>query len=82
MLAEVDELLDETLTEIGTMPVQSNRLDSVEYAAEVDRRLKQRDQELASGTNVEFQAVSTKTDGDMFKHLDRIRTGASTKPEG
>lgn len=33
MIAEVDELLDETLTEIGAIEGDNNRLDSVEYAA-------------------------------------------------
>ena len=32
MLAEVDELLDETLTEIGTIDGENNRVDSVAYA--------------------------------------------------
>ena len=46
MLAEVDELLDETLTEIGTIEGEgaANRLDSVEYAEQFDRRMKEREQ--------------------------------------
>jgi len=49
MLAEVDELLDETLTEIGTIDGDNNRVDSVAYAEELDRKMKQREQEMASG---------------------------------
>ena len=40
MIAEVDELLDETLTEIGAIEQADMRLDSVEYAAEIDKRMK------------------------------------------
>ena len=36
MIAEVDELLDETLTEIGAIEGDINRLDSVEYATQID----------------------------------------------
>lgn len=40
MLAQVDELLDETLTEIGQIEGDSNRVDSYEYAVELERRMK------------------------------------------
>lgn len=43
MLAEVDEFLDETLTEIGTIDGDHNRVDSVAYAEELDRKMKQRE---------------------------------------
>lgn len=43
MLAEVDELLDETLTEMGTVEGNTRRLDSVEYQVELDRHMKLRD---------------------------------------
>ena len=43
MLAEVDELLDETLTEIGTIDGDNHRVDSVGYAEELDRKLKERE---------------------------------------
>lgn len=51
MIAEVDELLDETLTEIGTFEGENNRVDSVAYAEEFDRKMKQREQEMMAGTN-------------------------------
>ena len=41
MLAEVDELLDETLTEIGTIDGGVNRVDSEQYAEQLERRMKQ-----------------------------------------
>ena len=44
-LAEVVELVDETLTEIG--PIEggiSNRVDSVEYGVELEKRLRLREQ--------------------------------------
>ena len=44
MLAEVDELLDETLTEMGQMEGETRRLDSVEYQVELDKKLKEREQ--------------------------------------
>jgi len=47
MLAEVDELLDETLTEIGTIDGDNNRVDSVGYAEEYERKMKEREQHLA-----------------------------------
>lgn len=71
MLAEVDELLDETLTEMGEVEGVSRRLDSVEYQIEYDRRSKQRDEATSFG----FQAVQTNTDPDTFKHLDGIHKG-------
>ena len=46
MLAEVDEFLDETLTEIGAVESNNNRVDSVEYAIEFEQKFKQREQEL------------------------------------
>ena len=51
MLAEVDELLDETLTEIGTIDGDNNRVDSVAYAEELDRKMKLREQEMAAMPN-------------------------------
>ena len=45
-LAEVDELLDETLTEMGAIEDASpgaHRVDSVEYSKEMERRMKLRD---------------------------------------
>lgn len=51
MIAEVDELLDETLTEIGTIEGDNNRVDSVAYAEEFDRKMRQREQEMVAGTN-------------------------------
>jgi len=51
MLAEVDELLDETLTEMGTIDGDNNRVDSVEYAVELDKRMKFREQQMTSNTN-------------------------------
>ena len=71
MLAEVDELLDETLTEMGEVEGATRRLDSVEYQVEYDRRAKLRDEVTSFG----FQAVKTDTDPDTFKHLDRIDKG-------
>jgi len=56
MLAEVDELLDETLTEIGTIDGDNNRVDSVRYAEEVEKRMRSREQEMI---NFQFQAVAT-----------------------
>lgn len=50
MIAEVDELLDETLTEIGTIE-GNNRVDSVAYAEELDRKMKIREQELVGRGN-------------------------------
>ena len=44
MLAQVDELLDETLTEIGQVEGDTRRLDSYEYAAQLDKKMKERDQ--------------------------------------
>ena len=66
MLAEVDELLDETLTEMGQVEGDTRRLDSVEYQVELDRKLKERE--------LGFQAVATHqgSEPDTFKHLDRI----------
>ena len=66
MLAEVDELLDETLTEMGQVEGDTRRLDSIEYQVELDRKLKERE--------LGFQAVATHqgTEPDTFKHLDRI----------
>ena len=40
MLVQVDELLDETLTEVGTFDGENNRVDSVAYAEEIERKLK------------------------------------------
>lgn len=54
MLAEVDELLDETLTEVGTFDGENNRVDSVAYAEEIDRKLKQRVMELGTMPAIEF----------------------------
>ena len=48
MIAEVDELLDETLTEIGAIEQADMRLDSVEYAAEIDKRMKEREDNNAN----------------------------------
>ena len=45
MLAEVDEFLDETLTEIGAVEMSHNRVDSVEYAEAFDRKVRQREQD-------------------------------------
>lgn len=45
-LAEVSELLDETLTEIGKMVGNNFSVDSVEYAAQHENRMKNREQEL------------------------------------
>jgi len=73
MLAEVDELLDETLTEMGAVEGDTRRLDSVEYSVERDRRLKLRDEAASSAFG--FQAVQTNTDPDTFKHLDQIDKG-------
>ena len=39
MLAEVDEFLDETLTEIGQVEMSHNRVDSVEYAEAFERKM-------------------------------------------
>jgi len=54
MLAEVDELLDETLTEIGAFDGENNRVDSVAYAEEIDRKLKLRVQESGAMPAIEF----------------------------
>ena len=44
VLAEVDELLDETLTEIGPYENElSRRVDSVEYAEELREKMKARE---------------------------------------
>jgi len=51
MLAEVDELLDETLTEIGSIDGDNNRVDSVEYAVQLDKKMKHREQQMTSNTN-------------------------------
>ena len=51
MIAEVDELLDETLTEMGAIEGDNNRVDSIEYAATMEKRMKQRELELESSTN-------------------------------
>ena len=69
MLAEVDELLDETLTEMGEVEGATRRLDSVEYQIELNNKLKEREQHSFG-----FQAVATHqgTEPDTFKHLDRI----------
>ena len=78
MLAEVDEFLDETLTEIGAVETSNNRVDSVEYAEAFEKKVKQREQELGLGNlglgNVEFtrDADGRKVGDAMFGHLDRI----------
>ena len=61
MIAEVDELLDETLTEIGQIEGDNNRLDSVEYAAQLDQRMKEREQQLTANVNFKFQSVPGST---------------------
>ena len=48
MLAEVDELLDETLTEIGTIEGDNNRVDSVAYAEQLERKMREREVQLAT----------------------------------
>ena len=57
MLAEVDEFLDETLTEIGATEMSHKRVDSIEYAEAFQVKFKQqREQEeaQASGNNFNF----------------------------
>ena len=51
MLAQVDELLDETLTEMGQVEGDTRRLDSYEYAAQLDKKMKERDQ-MAMANNI------------------------------
>ncbi len=77
MIAEVDELLDETLTEIGTIE-GNNRVDSVAYAEELDRKMKMREQELVERGNFQFHQVATNGGEDkasMFNHLDQREPG-------
>ena len=63
MLAEVDEFLDETLTEIGATEMSHKRVDSVEYAEAFERKFRQqREQDQAAvnaANNFNFQIDPT-----------------------
>lgn len=50
-------------------------VDSIEYAAQHENKMKKREKELIQSSNFQFQPVATNgsTEPDMFKHMNHIR---------
>ena len=70
VLAEVDELLDETLTEIGPIEGElSKRVDSVEYQVELAEKIKQREQ--LGPINYQEQSQHEQNDNELMQRVEK-----------